>query len=314
MIKTGLTSILGRAARLLKGSRHVAYHIAVIAFSAAFALSLPYTAGLVAEKFLALWSFVGDDNVFVLSSEIGSAILLILFVNHARRNWRDRKISRMAATSGLVLATPATGFISRRKIRKMKERQGFARDIKLIASTGFRTFVDPEGPMNQVLQNCREAKIMLLRPDSPGAEARAKSMLDADVALHRFTEQIRASIDFLRDLKSKQHDVRLKLYNDVPFIRLIILGDYLWIQNYHRGMDSQQMARYVFKYNQDPNGLFIPFHQYFVSRWDDGSIPEYDLDTDELVWQDSAGNETSREKFVADPPGEASQRQHFTVA
>ncbi len=314
MIETGLSSIITRAARLVKGSGHILYHIAVVSLSAAFAFSLPFTSAFVAEKFLALWSLVGDDKVFVLSSEIVSAILLILFVNHARRSWRDRRISRMASTAGLVLASPSTGFFSQRKIRKMKERQGFAREVKVIASTGFRTFADPKGPLNQVLQNCREARIMLLHPDSPGAEARAKSVLDTDIALPRFNEQIWSSIDFLKELKAKQHDVRLKLYRDIPFLRLIILGDYLWIQNYHRGTDSRQMARYVFRYDQDPNGLFVPFYQYFLSRWDDGAIPEYDLDTDELVCRDAAGNETSRDRFLREAPEEASSVQSFTAA
>ena len=314
MIKTGLSSITAQVARLVKGSGHIVYHIAVVALSAAFAFSLPFTAAFVSEKFLTLWSFVGNDKVFVVSSEIGSAIVLILFVNHVRRSWRNRRISQMATTAGLVLAGPATGFIARKKIRKMKEQQGFAREVKVIASTGFRTFVDPKGPLNQVLQNCREAKIMLLHPDSLGAETRAKSMLDPDVALPLFNEQIRTSIDFLKDLKSKQHDVRLKLYRDIPFLRLIILGDYLWIQNYHRGIDSRQMARYVFRYNQDPNGLYVTFYQYFLSRWDDGIIPEYDLDTDELVCRDPAGNETLREKFLSPSPEEASSGEAFTAA
>ena len=314
MIKTVLSSITAQAARLVKGSSHIVYHIVVVALSGAFAFSLPFTAAFVSEKFLALWSFVGNDKVFVVSSEIGSAIVLILFANHVRRSWQNRRISRMAATAGLVLAGPATGLMAQRKIRKMKERQGFAREVKIIASTGFRTFVDPKGPLNQVLQDCREAKIMLLHPDSMGAEARAKSMMDADVALPRFNEQIRASIDFLKELRSKQHDVRLKLYHDIPFLRLIILGDYLWVQNYHRGIDSRQMAKYVFKYNQDPSGLYVPFYQYFLSRWDDGAIPEYDLDTDELVCRDPAGNETSREKFLSPSPEEASSGEVFTAA
>ncbi len=314
MVKTILSFVTARATGLVKGSGHIVYHIVLVALSAAFAFSLPFIAAFVAEKFLALWSFVGDDKIFIVSSEIGSAILLILFVNHARRSWRDRRISRMAATAGLVLAGPATGFIARKKIRKMKERQGFAREVKVIASTGFRTFVDPKGPLNQVLRNCREARIMLLHPDSAGAEARAKSMLDGDVALPLFNEQIRASIDFLKELKSKQHDIRLKLYQDIPFLRLIILGDYLWIQNYHRGIDSREMVRYVFRYNQDPNGLFVPFYQYFLSRWGDGNIPEYDLDTDELVCRDPAGNETSREKFSGPSPGAPSSGVSCTAA
>jgi hypothetical protein len=32
-------------------------------------------------------------------------------------------------------------------------------------------------------------------------------------------------------------------------------------------------------------------------RWNDSAIPEYDLDTDELVYRDGSGNEVKREAF-----------------
>ncbi len=68
--------------------------------------------------------------------------------------------------------------MAQRKIRRLKKAQGFARDVMVISSTGFRTFVDPRGDLHDVLHNCREAKIMLLNPYSHGASARAQSILD----------------------------------------------------------------------------------------------------------------------------------------
>jgi hypothetical protein len=41
-----------------------------------------------------------------------------------------------------------------------------------------------------VIQNCREARIMLLDPYSEGASARAKSILDPNVTPETFEEQI----------------------------------------------------------------------------------------------------------------------------
>jgi hypothetical protein len=32
-------------------------------------------------------------------------------------------------------------------------------------------------------------------------------------------------------------------------------------------------------------------------RWKDSNIPEYDLDTDEIIYRDTAGNELKRENF-----------------
>jgi hypothetical protein len=53
----------------------------------------------------------------------------------------------------------------------------------------------------------------------------------------------------------------------------------------------------VFRHDRDPGGLYNPFYQYFLNRWNDPDIPEYDLDTDELVYRDRTGTEVRREKF-----------------
>ena len=60
----------------------------------------------------------------------------------------------------------------------MKEKQGFAKDVMIIGSTGFRTFVDPAGDLHQVIQNCRKLKVMLLNPFGEGEKARAESILN----------------------------------------------------------------------------------------------------------------------------------------
>jgi hypothetical protein len=302
MVRTPFHSIKEHPAGLLKGSAHILYHVVVVVCSAAFAFSLPFTAAFVARRVLSYWSFVGDDKVFLVSVEIGSAILLILVLNHIRRSWNDRKVSNMARTAGLVLVTPANGRVARRRIKRMKEKQGFARDAMVIASTGFRTFVDEKGELNRVLRNCREAKIMLLHPESEGARVRARSIA-ADDAIEGFSEQIRMSIGFLKGLRAKHQNVRLKLYQDVPFLKMAVLGDYLWVQHYHPGLEAREMPKYVFKHNQDRGSLFVPFYQYFLSRWHNADIPEYDLETDELVHRDPSGKEVRRETLSPLPPG-----------
>ncbi len=203
----------------------------------------------------------------------------------------------MARDAGLVSVTPARGLLARRRTRKLKEKEGFARDIMVIGSTGFRTFVDPKGDLHHVIKDCREAKIMLLHPFGEGASARAKSILEPGITPESFGEQIKKSIDFLKGLKAVQKNVRLKLYQDVPLLKLSILGDHIWIQHYHAGMDVQSMPEYVFKHDQNTGSLYIPFYQYFLTRWNNPDLPEYDLDTDELIYRDSAGNVIRRERF-----------------
>ena len=281
---------------LIKGSAHILYHVIVVSLSAAIALSLPYTAAFVTQNLQVYWLLIETQKVFLISIEIGLAVLLILFFNFIARIWKDRRLSGMAKSAGLVFVTPNKGFFARRRIRKLKTKQGFARDIMFIGSTGYRTFVDPNGELYDVVQNCREAKIMLLYPHSKGATTRAKGILSSDITPECLGAQIQKSIDYLKGLKGIQKNIKLKLYQDSPFLKLTILADYVWVQHYHAGIDVEMMPKYVFKHNQNPKSLYVPFYQYFLTMWDNPDVPEYDFDSDELVYRDLGGNEVRREK------------------
>jgi hypothetical protein len=279
-----------------KNMIHMMYHIFVVVLSAGIALSLPVTIKYIAQRILMYWSVVENEEFFLVATEIGAAIVLIVFFNAIIRGWRIRKISRMAKDAGLAGVSRATALLERRRLKKLKEGQGFGRNVMIISSTGFRTFADPAGDMYEVLRTCREAKILLLDPLKDGVTARARSLADPYITPESFRVQIIRSIDFLKGLKAHQKNIRLKLYQDVPLLKLAILGDYLCLQHYPAGLDVRKMPEYVFKHDQN-GGLFNLFYQYFVSRWFDPNIPEYDLDTDELVYRDKSGNEMRRQKF-----------------
>lgn len=282
---------------LIKGSTGILSHLLMVGLSAAFALSLPAAVRFAAKRIQTYWFLIGDDKVFFISVEMMLSISFLILFAWLRKGWKNRKLSNMAKTAGMVFVTPARGFFAQKRIRKLKKDQGFGRDVMIISATGFRTFVDPKGEMHEVIQNCRDAKIMLLNPESEGAAVRAKSIPVPDVTPESFGEQIRLSIDFLKTLKAAQKKVKLKLYRDPPFLKMTVLGDYIWLQYYQTGLDVQMMPKYVFKHDQNIGSLYLPFYQYFLKRWNNPAIPEYDLDTDELVYRDAAGNEVKREKL-----------------
>lgn len=282
---------------MIKGPAHIAYHVLLIVLSAAIALSLPAAADFIARKFLIYWTVIGNEKVFMVAVEITFAVLLIFVFNYIGRSWKDRRLAKMAQAAGLVFVSSARGFFARRKRRLIKEDQGIARDLMLIGSTGFRTFTDERGELHNVLKQCRQARIMLLNPFSEGANVRAKSILDPDINIDIFRYQIKLSIDFLRELRAVQKNIRLKLYNDVPFLKLAISGDFVWMKRYHPGIDVQGMPEFVFRHNPNPGGLYSTFYEYFLQWWNNPGIPEYDLETDELIYRDRLGNEERREKF-----------------
>jgi hypothetical protein len=278
-------------------STPVLYHVGLAGLSAMIALSLPWILNLLAGEVLVYWALLGNEKLVVVSIEMAVAILVTFFLNAMVRSWKDRRLSNMAKDAGLVLVKPASGFFTRRRVKKMKEEQGFAKDVMIIGSTGFRTFADPKGDLHDVIQNCRKARVMLLNPFSEGAKTRAKSILDPNVTPETFLEQIRKSIAFLKGLKGMNKEVKLKLYPDTPFLKLAILDDHIWIQHYHAGMDIRRMPEYVFKHDKNLSSLYIPFYQFFMTRWNDPNVPEYDLESDELTYRDTAGNEVSREQL-----------------
>jgi len=281
----------------IKGPAHILNHVLLIAVSAGFALSLPYTAEYLAKKFLVYWTQIGSEKIFLVSVELTLAVFLILFFNYAGRSLRDRRFARMAKEAGLISVSSAKGFFARRRTRKLKESQGIERDIMVIGSTGCRTFADAAGDLHAVIRNCREARIMLLNPFGDGATIRARSILDPDITVEHFREQIARSIAFLKELKAVQRNVRLKLYNEVPLFKMAISGEFIWLKHYHAGLDVQRLPEFVFRHGQNPGSLYTPFYQYFLKLWNNPGIPEYDLETDEIVYRDGAGNEARREPF-----------------
>ncbi|UCH81271.1 MAG: hypothetical protein JSW20_01340 [Nitrospiraceae bacterium] len=51
----------------------------------------------------------------------------------------------------------------------------------------------------------------------------------------------------------------------------------------------------MFEHTSDHGGLYSTFYQYFLSRWNDPNIFEYDLETDEIIYRERTGKELSRE-------------------
>ena len=64
------------------------------------------------------------------------------------------------------------------------------------------------------------------------------------------------------------------------------------------------MPEYVLRHNRKDHGLYTLYAHYFVQRWESAEIPEYDLDTDELVYRSRTGNEIRRERFEIETPPE----------
>ena len=141
---------------------------------------------------------------------------------------------------------------------------------------------------------------MLVNPFSQGAATRLRAIAHPTMSIEKYREEVRQSIELLKRLQGVGKSVKLKLYSDPPLLKLVILGDYLWMQHYHTDLDIQEMPEYVLRHNSKDHGLYTLCYQYFVQRWEQTDIPEYDLVTDELVYRDKNAREVRREQFWPD--------------
>jgi len=296
MLKAAVSNIRG----VITNTADIGYHIVILILSAGIALSLP----VVAQIFLAYWVRVENDKISLVSLEIGVAAFLIVFFSYVRRSLRNGSLAKMAIGAGLVSFFPKRGRDAQSRIRKLKEKYGTGRTVMVIGSSGHGTFVDQVGDLSTVLEKCLGAKILLVNPYSQEASKRIEAIGHPDLTLENYRVEVRQSIDLLKRLKAMGKAVKLKLYSDPPLIKLVILGDYLWLQHYHTDLDIQRMPEYVLQHNLKGHGLYTLCYQYFLQRWESTRIPEYDLDTDELVYRGSTGGEIKRVGFG---PVDASQ-------
>ena len=278
---------------LLRDAAGSLYHIIVVALSAGIALLLPVGA----RHFLSFWSRVEHDTLSLIAVEVTVAILLIVCLNYFHRSMRDRALATVATGAGLVSFFPRRTRGAQRRIKQLREEQGTGRTISVIGSSGHSTFVDQVGGLSSVLDKCLGARIMLVNPYSQEASSRIQAINHPEFTLGKFREEVRHSIQLLKRLKAMGKAVKLKLYSDSPLMKLVILGDYLWLQHYQADLDVKTMPEYVLRHNRKDHGLYTLYAHYFVQRWASAEIPEYDLDTDELVYRSKTGTEIRRERF-----------------
>ncbi len=294
----------------IKNVSEVGYHIIVLCLSAGIAMSLP----TVATNFLTFWTRVEKEKMSLVTLEIGVAALLIVMMTYIRRSRQDRKLAKMAISAGFVSFFPKRARLAEDGIRKLRESQGRGRTVMVIGSSGYDTLRDQVGDLSTVLDKCLGAHIMLVNPLSQGASARIRAIADPMMSIEKYREGVKQSIELLKRLQAVGKSVKLKLYSDPPLLKLVILGDYLWMQHYHTDLDIQEMPEYVLQHNPEDHGLYTLCYQYFMQRWERTEIPEYDLGTDELVYRDKNGGEVRRERFWPEDVPQIIEQERETPA
>ena len=279
---------------LVSGLRQILSHGTVTLLAVAIAFSLPGFANYILNEW---WPEVESNANLLLGTEIALASVLALMFNMATIAWDHRQRVHTARLASLVHARNANaGWWSRRRERALVEQLTTARDAFVLTLTGYDTLVAADSLLRPVIEKAYEIRVMLVNPCGQGLRQRAES-LPSDVTVLTLHTEIEATIGALSALRKYGKKVKLKFYDEEPFWKLVVLGDYIWVQHCHSGFVVREQPEYVFalQHTEPRHGLFVPFYMIFLNHWNDSRHPEYDFDTNELVYRDAGGKETGRE-------------------
>lgn len=292
--------------------RGIAIHGVITLLAVAIAFSLPEVARYILYQW---WPMVETDPSLLLGSEIVLASALVLVLNLAKLSWDHRYTVEMARTAALVYARNGVGgWAERWRERRLLKRLPPARDAFVLTMTGYDTFVNESSPLRGPLDGAYELRVMLVNPVGESLRRRADS-LPPEITVLSLQAEIEASIAFLAGLRRRGTKVTLKFYDQMPFWKIVVLGDHAWVQFCHAGFSVSEQPEYVFAlHERNPRqGLFVPFYVHALERWNEPDHPEYDFDRNELVYRDAAGNEAARAPLGV-PIGAAASRADRALA
>jgi hypothetical protein len=278
---------------LWTGLRQILSHGVITVLAVVIAFSLPGIANFILNEW---WPHVEGNANLLLATEIGLASVLALLFNLAKIAWDHRQGVLIARLASLMHARSAgAGWWSRRRERALVRQLPAARDAFILTLTGYDTFVADDSLLRGVIEKAYEIRVMLVNPAGRALRERADSLPPEITALSLHNE-IEATIGYLSGLRKFGKSVKLKFYDDEPFWKLIVLGDYVWVQHCHSGFAVREQPEFVFalQHRELRHGLFVPFYMVFLNQWNDARHPEYDFDASELVYQDASGKETGR--------------------
>jgi len=295
---------------LLASLRQILTHGTITMLAVAVAFSLPEAASYILYQW---WPLVERDQNLLLATEICTASVLVLLFNFAKIMWGNRKSVAMVELIALEYARNGRRrrSLSRRE-RDMVRWMSTARDAYILTLTGYDTFIENRSLLRDALQSAYEIRVMLINPVGKGMRRRVASM-PPDITLLSYHKEIEASIACLAELRKAGRNITLKFYEHEPFWKVIVLGDHVWVQHFHAGFEVKHQPEFVFalRPSSPREGLYVPFYMHFLDQWSQPGNPEYDFESNELIYRDDAGNEVRRAAldlplsgaaYPADPP------------
>ncbi len=281
---------------LAQGFHHAFSHIVITLLAVGIAFSLPSLAAYILFNW---WPKVEGNSQLLMITEIGFATVLVLLFNISKIAWDGRRSMHMNKIASLVYAREERGWMSRRKEREMRKLIANVRDIYIMSITGNDTLSSENTDLQKTLDMAYEIRVLLANPYGKGIASRSLSSDDPEAMLKTHRQETEASIAYLRKLADAGKKIKLKFYEEPPFWKLVVTGEYVWVQYCHIGQEVKTQPEFVFGLQHDnpQRGFFEPFYKHYLDQWKDPMHPEFNFETGELIYRNSEGNEYQRTAF-----------------
>ncbi len=277
------------------GIHHAFTHVVITLLAVGIAFSLPMAAKYILYYW---WPKVEYDSQLLMITEISLATVLVLLFNISKIALDGRRSVHMNKIASLVYAREGCGWMSRWKERGLRKKIASVRDVYIMSITG-NSFSAEDCELQKTLALAYEIRVMLANPYGQGITSRAQSMRDPQAMLESYRQKTEASINYLRKLAAAGKKIKLKFYEEPPFWKLVVTGEYVWVQYCHGTHEPRTQPEYVFglQHGNPHRGLFEPFYKYFLDQWNDSRHPEFNFETSELIYRNEDGNEIRRTAF-----------------
>lgn len=149
-------------------------------------------------------------------------------------------------------------------------------ELCILGLTGAATFAHSQSPLrNAVEKHQGSILILLIDPTSRAFEQRVRELghsdLHSEVDLNnRFIGEIEDTLAFCRTLARKSvtelRRIEVRAY-DLPAIwKMVIFGDYLWLQQYAPRVHVEQSSAVMF-HKRVESSMYYPLERVFYNRW-----------------------------------------------
>jgi hypothetical protein len=226
-------------------------------------------------------------------------IVLFSFIKISGRAIRHFELGSTALGAGMFFYSPNTKDKEVKKSERfLSNRSKNCAHLYILGSSGWDTFGSQESPLHQALLTCNHVEIILINPMSEELAHRVRDL--SDVNLDEYRNQIYRTIDFLKDKRNEGNNpdrILLRMYSSYPMWKYIILGRYVWLQQYPANKHVKDSPCYAFHRIENNKhghtaGMYDHVFAQFKRRWDSPHIGRYNFNENCLEYYTRDGNRT----------------------